>query len=537
MRARPHFSIITVCLNDKPNLIKTAESVRLQSSEDWEWVVIDGASSDGTREYLESLELSGLRWISEPDDGIYDAFNKGAELSHGDYLIYICAGDRFCERETLEKVAKFMSANPGQDIYYADSFEVDEQGNRYLRLARDHNKIWWNLFTHHQAIFYAKSCFDSARYNEDYRIGGDYAFTAELLHMGATAAKMPFTTAEFLLGGTSQQNYWKAEAENWDARRNLGVPLVNRAAIYATHALIRWGRTLTPSLYRLFRYSSNTRNGWQAEPTETGSDGNKNVSTMAPYQVAGVQINCDSLGNAIELIMEEKKTDRAFSVYTLNLDHVSQLRKNTRFRKAYSRARFTLPDGFPIALAGRLAGRDVTRACGSDLIEPLCKQAAQADMSVFLLGSTNLVLADCAEQLAKKAPGLKIAGLHAPPFGFEPFSEQADDVIDIIKKSNADFCFIALGAPRQELFAARCLDRLDGTALICIGASLDFITGAQRRAPSFFQNFGMEWLWRLAGNPTRLAHRYLLSAYVLPSVLIASLTENRRPGISGSEHT
>jgi len=270
MPRRPRFSVITACFNDLPNLIKTAESVTNQSSDDWEWIVVDGASTDGTPDYLRSHKLTNFRWVSQPDDGIYDAFNKGARLSQGEYLIYICAGDRFSEPGTLEQVSEFIAAQPGKDVYYADSFEVDGNGNRYLRSARGHDKIWWNLFTHHQAIFYARTCFDNASYDESFRISGDYDFTAVLLDRGAAAARMPFATADFLLGGTSQQNYWKSEAENWETRKRLGVPLVKRAAIYAAHAVIRIGRTRTPALYRFFRYTSSG-----GAPAALAPDGNE----------------------------------------------------------------------------------------------------------------------------------------------------------------------------------------------------------------------------------------------------------------------
>ncbi|MDA7949165.1 MAG: WecB/TagA/CpsF family glycosyltransferase [Hyphomicrobiaceae bacterium] len=534
MRSQPRISIVTICFNDKQNLTATAESIRDQSSADFEWVVVDGASTDGTVDYLEGLDVPGMRWVSEPDTGIYNAFNKGVDLSRGDYVVFICAGDRFCGPDTLERTTEFMSVNPGFDMYYADSFEVDGTGNRFLRAARGHDKIWWNLFTHHQSIFYARSCFETARYNEDYRIGGDYALTAQLLHQGCTAIKMPFATSEFLLGGTSQQNYWKGEAENWHARRDLGVPLVNRAAIFAAHAVIRLGRTSTPALYRLLRYRSNSPGPSPHALSDRSGEGGP-AGNIDTYRVADIEINCRSLDDALDKIMLEKReTNNAFSVYTLNLDHVSQFRRDRAFKECYSRAKFTLPDGFPIALAGRMAGHDVERACGSDLIVPLCKRAASSDMSVFLFGSTSSVLSECAEKLKRLAPGLKIAGVHAPEFGFDPAGPEADEAIEILKKSNADICFVALGAPKQELFSARCVDRLEGIAMICIGAGLDFIVGTQQRAPAFFQNNGMEWVWRLAHNPTRLTKRYLHSAYVFPKVLLSALRANRQRGASAA---
>src|SRR5207244_12787727 len=80
--------------------------------------------------------------------------------------------------------------------------------------------------------------------------------------------------------------------------------------------------------------------------------------------------------------------------------------------------------------------------------------------------------------------GLQIAGCLAPGPGFDPYSSEADIAIERIRDSGAKLCFVALGAPRQELFAARCLDELNGTGVLCIGAALDFIAGTQSRAPS-----------------------------------------------------
>ncbi len=532
MRSAVRFSVITVCFNDKQNLLKTAASLQELTSNNWEWVVVDGASTDGTVEYLQELNMPQLRWISEPDRGIYDAFNKGTHLARGDYLIYICAGDRFSAPDVLRRVDDFISEHPGHSLYYGDSHEVDADGVRHLRLARHHSRIWWNLFTHHQAMFYAKECFDRCQYDPNYRIGGDYAFTAELLHKGGTAIKMPFCIADFLLGGTSQKNYWKGEYESWAARRRLGVPLHKRAGIFAAHAAIRWGRTSLPGLYKLARYAPA-----QSEPhTAPVADGRAQtprvsaVKTENDFWVGGVRVNCMSLDDAIQKIFDVKKAGQSFCVFTANLDHVVKLRHEPRFREAYRRATVVLADGFPIALAGRLARRQVSRAAGSDLIEPLCERAAEEGLRVFLLGSTGEVLADCASKLQEKYHGLEIAGRYAPPGRFDPFSPQAMDVIDIVKAARPDICFVALGSPKGELFAARCLDHLQGTALVCIGAGLDFIAGMQKRAPRLVRNVGLEWFWRLAHNPGRLAMRYAQCGYVLPSVLVQTALRQGGPG-------
>ncbi len=245
-----------------------------------------------------------------------------------------------------------------------------------------------------------------------------------------------------------------------------------------------------------------------------------NEDARINFSISGVRVNCSALDDAVEKIMEEKrkKGNAAFSVCTLNMDHVVKLHTNDVFREAYKKARFVLADGYPIVLAGRIAGRQLERACGSDLIVPLCSKAAENGQSVFLLGSKLVVLQECAKVLMLMFPSLRISGLHAPSKSFSPFSVEGDEIISILRREQPDFCFLALGAPKQEIFAARCLDQVEGTAYICIGAGVDFLAGVQRRAAPFFRRNGLEWAWRLACEPSRLARRYLMCLFLLPVV-------------------
>ena len=101
--------------------------------------------------------------------------------------------------------------------------------------------------------------------------------------------------------------------------------------------------------------------------------------------------------------------------------------------------------------------------------------------------------------------------------------------IATIGKSGADICFVALGAPKQELFADYGKRLLPNISFVCIGAGLDFIAGAQVRAPSWMQRWGLEWLWRAASDPQRLLRRYLLCMGALPGILArAALVPRRR---------
>jgi exopolysaccharide biosynthesis WecB/TagA/CpsF family protein len=240
------------------------------------------------------------------------------------------------------------------------------------------------------------------------------------------------------------------------------------------------------------------------------------------FIVEGIEVNCTSLGATAERIAADAKLDQSFSVFTLNLDHVVKLRRSGDFRDAYRNARYVTADGFPIVWAGRLRGARAERVTGADLIEPLCREAAKAGTPVFLFGSTSAALTGASRTLSSRCPGLRIAGVASPSAGFEPGSQSAVAYAHQIAASGAKICFVALGAPKQELFAATALAEAPGVAFVCIGAGLDFLAGVQSRAPRWVRALAAEWLWRLLSNPWRLGRRYLACLIVLPSVLLSS---------------
>jgi N-acetylglucosaminyldiphosphoundecaprenol N-acetyl-beta-D-mannosaminyltransferase len=222
---------------------------------------------------------------------------------------------------------------------------------------------------------------------------------------------------------------------------------------------------------------------------------------------------------------------RGFAISTLNLDHMVKLRQNPAFRAAYRAQTQVVADGNPIVWLSRLAGRsDVRLVPGSEVIAPLCALAANHGVPVAFLGSTAPVLQAAARQLQIDHPGLKVAACQSPAFGFDPASAAADAMLDQIAASGAKLCFLALGAPKQEILAARGLARHPSLGFISIGAGLDFIAGHQIRAPLWVRSIAMEWLWRMATNPKRLARRYLDCALILPGLAGAALTERRLKG-------
>jgi N-acetylglucosaminyldiphosphoundecaprenol N-acetyl-beta-D-mannosaminyltransferase len=245
--------------------------------------------------------------------------------------------------------------------------------------------------------------------------------------------------------------------------------------------------------------------------------------------IEDLKISALPLAETAALVCKQAGSATARNVFTLNLDHVVKMRKNATFRAAYGRAGLITADGFPIVLACNLQGKRVSRVAGSDLIAPISAEASRSGKSIYLFGSSAQVLSKASFFLQEQNPGLTIAGIFAPPRGFDPTSEDASRCIATIGNSGADLCFVALGAPKQELFADYAKRFLPRVSFVCIGAGLDFIAGTEVRAPLWMQRRGLEWLWRAARDPQRLLYRYLLCMGVLPGILArAALVPRRR---------
>ena len=218
---------------------------------------------------------------------------------------------------------------------------------------------------------------------------------------------------------------------------------------------------------------------------------------------------------------------QGFTLATLNMDHLVKLRRDPAFLAAYRAHSHVVADGNPVVWLSRLAGRQVQLIPGSELVQPLAALAARTGTPVGLLGSTEETLALAGARLEAAHPGLRIALRHPPPFGFDPKGAAADQAIDLLAQADVGLCFLALGAPKQEIFAAHAAARLPRCGFVSIGAGLDFIAGSQNRAPRWVQAIAMEWAWRMAGNPRRLARRYADCFAILPAEGRAAWAERR----------
>lgn len=243
---------------------------------------------------------------------------------------------------------------------------------------------------------------------------------------------------------------------------------------------------------------------------------------------APVRVNVADTAALLADLETRLSAARGFSIATLNLDHAVKLARDPAFATAYAAHSHVTADGNPVVWLSRLAGQgEVQLVPGSELITPVAALAARLGVPVGLFGATDASLKAATEALKAAHPGVQVAFCQAPPMGFDPDGEGAQAAIDAIKASGARVIFLALGAPKQERFAARAAAQLGDSGFLSIGAGLDFISGAQVRAPAWVRAIAAEWLWRLAGNPMRLAGRYGACIAALPRLIWAALAARR----------
>jgi exopolysaccharide biosynthesis WecB/TagA/CpsF family protein len=244
--------------------------------------------------------------------------------------------------------------------------------------------------------------------------------------------------------------------------------------------------------------------------------------------VFGIEFDPFDQSTLIDELLKRVREGSSCYVVPTNLQHVLRLRHDVELRLAFAdSAALTVPDGRPLIWMARMRGMTMQPVAGADLVIPLCRAAAQQRLSVFLFGTTFGTLAECGRRLSSSIEGLHIAGIYSPPFGFAQDANECVIAASVIRAAEPDIVFVALGVPKQEIWARNYAGQLRIQA-ICVGAGLDFIAGAQRRAPLVLRRIGCEWLWRMLTEPRRLAPRYIIILCWLPFLLTGELVAAMR---------
>lgn len=214
MSTQPKISVITVCYNSAATITDTLRSVAAQTYPNVEHVIIDGGSKDQTPAIIRAWTQHPIHFISEPDNGIYDAMNKGIALSSGEYIGFLNADDFFADADVLSKIAMRLCEDQLDAVFSALDVVAQDDPQRTLRKYRVsvYSRFWLRIgmMPAHPTFYCRKRCYTqlgSTPYRTDYRIAADFELLVRLLLTQPIAwGFLDITMVKMRVGGVSSQN-------------------------------------------------------------------------------------------------------------------------------------------------------------------------------------------------------------------------------------------------------------------------------------------------------------------------------------------
>jgi N-acetylglucosaminyldiphosphoundecaprenol N-acetyl-beta-D-mannosaminyltransferase len=240
-------------------------------------------------------------------------------------------------------------------------------------------------------------------------------------------------------------------------------------------------------------------------------------SDFCKVNILGVGISPVNLTQTIAILEKWREEGRREYVCCTSVHGLVEAEYDPEVRRALNRAALATEDGMPLVWWCRRAGfPQASRVCGPDLLDAMCRLAAQRGHRHYFYGGSSHVVEQLVSRLSRRYPGLVVAGYRSPPF--RPLSPE-EDAADVaaINDARPDYVWIGLGMPKQEKWMASHVGKIEAAALIGVGAAFDFHAGTTPRAPQWMQRSGVEWLFRLITEPRRLAPRYfvIISIFIL----------------------
>lgn len=246
------------------------------------------------------------------------------------------------------------------------------------------------------------------------------------------------------------------------------------------------------------------------------------VSEIKRLEILGVPVDMVDMARAVGKLEELMSSEGCSLIVTPNSEIIVNAGKDPELMEIIRSADLVIPDGIGLVYASRLLGSPLNeRVTGIDFLNWALDLLEREEKSIYLLGSRpesdgSLSVAEIAALKMKEAfPGIKIAGTHHGYFS----QEEEQRIVDDINNSGADFLCVALGSPKQEKFMARHREVLGVKAAIGVGGSLDVWAGTVKRAPEFFRNHGLEWLYRLVQQPSRYKRMVALPKFMIKVLL------------------
>lgn len=229
---------------------------------------------------------------------------------------------------------------------------------------------------------------------------------------------------------------------------------------------------------------------------------------MKTCNILGVNINVTNMNKTVDYICSNIDILKGNYICVSNVHTTVMSYENEEYRNIQNSGAMALPDGGPLSFVSRKRGfKGAERVTGPDLMLEIFKISKEKNLKHYFYGSTQQTLDELKDKLFNKYPDIEIVGMYSPPFR-KLTREEDYRVIKEINDSNADFIWIGLGAPKQEVWMYEHKNKINGL-MIGVGAGFDYHAEKINRAPEWMQRYSLEWLYRLLQDPKRLFKRYV----------------------------
>ena len=482
-------SIITVDYNNEKTILDSIQSIHNQSYKNIEHIIIDGKSSDGTRKILKDYPFKRKIIISETDNGLYDAINKGIKIASGDIIGVLNSDDIYNSNLTIEHVVNFVKKKKDINIFCSDV--VFFRGNNFSKISRYYpaygfkkNNFKYGLMPPHPGVFIRSSVFkDNTKYNINYKIASDFDFLCKLILKQKIRYKiLNLLSVRMRAGGISG--------------KNLKSYLVSTKEIFNS---LKNNKISTNIFYVLSRIPSKLR---QYLKFSTYNLNRNFIFKIHKFYWKFFNLNFKILGSINKL-----NFNKNFVLSGMNLAFLGYISKGEikNFRTLIN-----WPDG----IFSKFYGKKILKIPGRDLLIKI--KLPDNIRKIIVCGN----LTSNGKKFLEKKFKLPIVHIQLPYGNMRKILKKFN-----LKTNKKELVFITLPTPKQEAIGEKISKINNNYRVICIGASIGIACGDEKQVPYFIKNF--EFFWRLRYETLRRTKRLLETfIYYLIGVFISKKIRN-----------
>ncbi|WP_156645405.1 WecB/TagA/CpsF family glycosyltransferase [Lentibacillus sp. JNUCC-1] len=235
----------------------------------------------------------------------------------------------------------------------------------------------------------------------------------------------------------------------------------------------------------------------------------------AKETILGVNVSNHTYETLVAQVYDRAEQNKQSFIVAVNPEKIVKAEKDAGLRELINSADFQIPDGVGVLIASKIQGGSIKeRITGVDLMIEIVKEAQARQKSIFLYGAKPGIAEKAKASLQEEYPYLQVAGV------MDGYNHSDEAVIKAVNESHSDILFVAMGSPRQEEWINQNKNKICARVFQGVGGSFDVLAGVTKRAPAFFRNVGLEWLYRLLSEPKRWKRQMALPSFIYKALIM-----------------